>query len=276
MPGSRQDHIWKNCLVVFDEAFSAKSFWQHETFSAKKTLTNTADVIFNRSTIQYVKNRSQNQNVTGHLDRRRTNMTGHIKTKWLVTSVDRPLFWALHLNTEIIYPLRLASTDQARREECVQQYNCLWSWMFIIFSSSCKKLTYPDPLPTASVVICFHNEAWSTLLRTVHSVLDRTPDYLLHEIILVDDFSTEGMETQNFSSLYRDMLSKCMARILLADNINTRFCFSWYCTHAYALSCWVWEIGILSLHARLKYISPFLRIVALPMPKLSVLKIETY
>ena len=98
--------------------------------------------------------------------------------------------------------------------------------MFNTFSFSCKKLTYPDPLPTASVVICFHNEAWSTLLRTVHSVLDRTPDYLLHEIILVDDFSTEGMETQNFSSLYRDMLSKCMARILLADNIKTRFCFS--------------------------------------------------
>lgn len=27
----------------------------------------------------------------------------------------------------------------------------------------------------------------------MHSVLDRTPDYLLHEIILMDDFSSEGM-----------------------------------------------------------------------------------
>lgn len=54
-------------------------------------------------------------------------------------------------------------------------------------------MTYSRDLPTASVIICFYNEAWSTLLRTVHSILDKTPDYLLHEIILVDDFSTEGI-----------------------------------------------------------------------------------
>ncbi|XP_067649210.1 polypeptide N-acetylgalactosaminyltransferase 5-like isoform X6 [Haliotis asinina] len=54
----------------------------------------------------------------------------------------------------------------------------------------CRSQTYPWSLPRTSVIICFHNEAWSTLLRTVHSVLKTTHPRLLEEIILVDDAST--------------------------------------------------------------------------------------
>lgn len=56
----------------------------------------------------------------------------------------------------------------------------------------CKYWHYPTKLPTASVVIVFHNEGWSTLMRTVHSVINTSPPELLAEVVLVDDFSTKG------------------------------------------------------------------------------------
>eukprot|EP00051_Salpingoeca_urceolata_P035793 m.31365 g.31365 ORF g.31365 m.31365 type:complete len:582 (+) comp9726_c0_seq1:37-1782(+) len=55
--------------------------------------------------------------------------------------------------------------------------------------SKCRWVPYNDPLPTTTVIIIFHNEAHSTLLRTVMSVLDRSPPDLLDEILLIDDAS---------------------------------------------------------------------------------------
>ncbi|XP_075977947.1 putative polypeptide N-acetylgalactosaminyltransferase 9 [Anticarsia gemmatalis] len=53
----------------------------------------------------------------------------------------------------------------------------------------CKKQNYTKDLPKATVIICFHNEAWSALVRTVTSVLNRSPPDLLEQVILVDDYS---------------------------------------------------------------------------------------
>lgn len=53
----------------------------------------------------------------------------------------------------------------------------------------CMKKIYPDDLPRTSIVIPFYDEWPSVLLRTVYSIINRTPRHLIQEIILVDDNS---------------------------------------------------------------------------------------
>ncbi|XP_043396363.1 polypeptide N-acetylgalactosaminyltransferase 1 isoform X3 [Chelonia mydas] len=95
-------------------------------------------------------------------------------------------------------PVVIPKEDQEKMKEMfkINQFNLMASEMIALNRSlpdvrleGCKTKVYPDNLPTTSVVIVFHNEAWSTLLRTVHSVINRSPRHLLEEIVLVDDAS---------------------------------------------------------------------------------------
>ncbi|CAG2204784.1 GALNT [Mytilus edulis] len=53
----------------------------------------------------------------------------------------------------------------------------------------CKNIIYSNDLPKTSIIIPFYDEWPSILIRTVYSIINRTPRHLLQEIILVDDYS---------------------------------------------------------------------------------------
>ncbi|XP_046465255.1 polypeptide N-acetylgalactosaminyltransferase 5 isoform X2 [Neodiprion pinetum] len=99
---------------------------------------------------------------------------------------------------ELGSPVHIPSEKDAEQQELfkLNQFNLMASDM-ISFNRSlkdvrldgCKNKKYNKYLPTTSIVIVFHNEAWSTLLRTVWSVINRSPRTVLKEIILVDDAS---------------------------------------------------------------------------------------
>ena len=70
-----------------------------------------------------------------------------------------------------------------------------------IRSEYCKNVKYSKNLPKATIVIIFHNESWSMLLRTIHSILNRSTKDLVEGITLVDDCSDMGKNLNEFNNL---------------------------------------------------------------------------
>ena len=73
---------------------------------------------------------------------------------------------------------------------------------------ACASVQYDvTSLASSSVIITFRTEPRSTLLRTIVSVLERTPPSLLTEIILVDDNNDDesvGLELAKIEKVHKE------------------------------------------------------------------------
>ncbi|XP_063447802.1 polypeptide N-acetylgalactosaminyltransferase 1-like [Mytilus trossulus] len=78
----------------------------------------------------------------------------------------------------------------------------------------CKYRTYAHDLPTTSVIIPFYDEWPSVLIRTVYSIINRTPRHLLQEIILVDDNSQMVELKRPLDEYINDNFPKDMIKIV--------------------------------------------------------------
>lgn len=79
-----------------------------------------------------------------------------------------------------------------------------------VVAKECNDVKYNlDELPNVSVIIIYTNEIFSALVRTVWSVINRTPKNLLKEVILVDDFSDKaylGQTLRDYIDIYWNTL----------------------------------------------------------------------
>ncbi|CAK9300291.1 unnamed protein product [Gordionus sp. m RMFG-2023] len=83
----------------------------------------------------------------------------------------------------------------------------------------CATKQYPvADLPPTTVIIVFHNEAWTTLLRTIISVINRSPPHLLAGFVLVDDASDRDVIKRPLDDFLDTLRSKVDIKIERLQN----------------------------------------------------------
>uniref|UniRef100_A0A1A9UI08 Uncharacterized protein n=1 Tax=Glossina austeni TaxID=7395 RepID=A0A1A9UI08_GLOAU len=71
-------------------------------------------------------------------------------------------------------------------------------WQRITCFASCKTQSHHPTMSNASVVITYDNALKSVLLRSLYNLIERTPNYLLDEIILVGYFDDISFDIENY------------------------------------------------------------------------------
>ncbi|TRY79170.1 hypothetical protein TCAL_09989 [Tigriopus californicus] len=132
---------------------------------------------------------------------------GHLLREWSLAPVVSPIPGSPgEMGKAVVVP---KEREEEKKEKFkINQFNLVASEMISLNRSlqdvrlaACKTKDYAVKLPTTSIVIVFHNEAWTTLLRTIHSIINRSPKALVEEIILVDDASEHahlGKELEDY------------------------------------------------------------------------------
>uniref|UniRef100_A0A0N5AB49 Polypeptide N-acetylgalactosaminyltransferase n=1 Tax=Syphacia muris TaxID=451379 RepID=A0A0N5AB49_9BILA len=96
----------------------------------------------------------------------------------------------------------------------------------------CKDIQYLEKLPSVSVIFPFHDEHNTTLLRSVKSIILRSPKELLKEIIMVDDNSTkpslkepldEYLKKNNLDGVVKVIRTKKREGLIRARQIGAQY-----------------------------------------------------
>ena len=212
--------LWLTIMIVFYYSFSPE-YVEHNRFRIEDAKSLKSDNKVGEN-LDQTKAKDLKEIFTKKPNRKKPN-EDQFKYKKLVTPVSPEILRQLHLINpgEMGREVKLKNFSEDIKERIQQgwkrhEFNEFLSDMIALNRSLpdprdeyCKRPNlYLPNLPATSVIIIFHNEAWSTLLRSVHSVLNRSPDHLITEVILVDDFSNmrESLYTHlsiNFNKLIK-------------------------------------------------------------------------
>ncbi|CAF3942879.1 unnamed protein product [Rotaria sp. Silwood2] len=120
----------------------------------------------------------------------------NIAPKWwkIDPGATNPMNWHGEGGRAVVVPDELK--EEAKKRFAENQFNILASDLMALNrsikdqrSARCLSHKFPPDLPSTSIIIVFHNEGNSTLLRTLTSIILRSPIQYIHEIIMVDDAS---------------------------------------------------------------------------------------